>query len=194
MKNASFLELKENLKDLKLSTMARELESHVRQAKESGVGYDDFLLDLTIVELSTRAENRTQPPGPRRRNSPCLKTLEGFDYAAASGLDLRLIRELVRMRLYPGAAECHLPGPKRHRQDPSGDRTGYRGLQEQLPDPFHQLLRPGERADRSSGRESPATPDPAICPLRSTDLRRAGLYPLFQGRGGTPFPGHGRAS
>jgi len=93
MKNASFLELKENLKDLKLSTMARELESHVRQAKEGGVGYDDFLLDLTIVELSTRAENRLNRR-VREAKFPLLKTLEGFDYAAASGLDLRLVREL----------------------------------------------------------------------------------------------------
>ncbi len=93
MKTPSFAELKENLKELKLSTMAREVESHERQARESGVGYDDFLLDLTIAELSMRTEKRLTRR-IREAKFPLLKTLEGFDYDAASGLDLRLIREL----------------------------------------------------------------------------------------------------
>lgn len=38
MTNATFIELRENLKALTLSTMARGLESHLRQAKESGPG------------------------------------------------------------------------------------------------------------------------------------------------------------
>ena len=58
MMNATFVELRENLKALTLATMARELETQLRQAKETGPGYDEFLLEMTTVELRSRAENR----------------------------------------------------------------------------------------------------------------------------------------
>lgn len=57
MRQAS-AEFQVNLRGLTLSTMARELEVHLRQAKETGIGYDEFLLELTRVELQARAENR----------------------------------------------------------------------------------------------------------------------------------------
>ncbi len=41
------MELQANLKALTLSTMARNLDGFVRQAQETGTGYDEFLLDLT---------------------------------------------------------------------------------------------------------------------------------------------------
>jgi len=118
MKTPSFAELKENLKELKLSTMAREVESHERQARESGVGYDDFLLDLTIAELQMRTEKRLTRR-IREAKFPLLKTLEGFDYDAASGLDLRLIRELSGCDYTREGRNVLFRGPQRHRQDPS---------------------------------------------------------------------------
>lgn len=93
MNSGTFIELRENLKALTLSTMVRGLESHLRQAKESGPGYDEFLLDLTNAELGARAENRLNRR-VREAKFPLLKILEGFDYNAASGIDIRLIREL----------------------------------------------------------------------------------------------------
>jgi DNA replication protein DnaC len=94
MMTATMVELRENLKILSLSTMARDLEAKIRQAKESGPGYDEFLLELTTAELQARAENRL---GRRVREAkfPLLKTLEGFDFAAVPDLDLRVIRELA---------------------------------------------------------------------------------------------------
>ena len=83
----------ENLKSLKLSTMIRNLQSHLRQAKQDKLDYDEFLLNLTEVEVRVRKEN-----GRKRRlrdaKFPLLKPLEMFDFGAAKGLDARLIKEL----------------------------------------------------------------------------------------------------
>ena len=85
--------LTENLKVLKLSAMKRDLESHMRHATQEKLGYDEFLLNLTEVEVVTRKEN-----GYKRRLSearfPLIKPLETFDFGAAPDLDARLIKEL----------------------------------------------------------------------------------------------------
>jgi len=91
---ATFVELRENLKSLLLSTMARGLESHLRQAKERGPGYDEFLLDLTVAEITARTESRLSRR-IREAKFPLIKTMEGFDFAVTPELDIRLIRELA---------------------------------------------------------------------------------------------------
>ncbi len=94
MRSATIVELRENLKALNLTTTARDLETSIRQAKESGPGYDEFLLDLTTTELAVRAENRLNRR-VREAKFPLLKTLDGFDFAAVPDLDIRVIRELA---------------------------------------------------------------------------------------------------
>ncbi len=83
----------ENLKSLRLSTMTRNLQSHLRQAKQDKLGYDEFLLNLTEAEVQVRKEN-----GRKRRlqeaKFPLLKPLETFNFEAATDLDVRLIKEL----------------------------------------------------------------------------------------------------
>jgi len=54
----TIMELQANLKALNLSQIARNLEVPLRQARESGIGYDEFLLELTASELHARAESR----------------------------------------------------------------------------------------------------------------------------------------
>lgn len=85
--------LMENLKVLRLSAMKRDLDSHLRQANQDKLGYDEFLLHLTETEVLTRKEN-----GYKRRLSeakfPLIKPLETFDFDAAPELDARLIQEL----------------------------------------------------------------------------------------------------
>ncbi|MDH4203849.1 MAG: IS21-like element helper ATPase IstB [Phycisphaerae bacterium] len=86
--------LVENLKILKLSAMKRDLDSHLRQANQDKLGYDEFLLNLTETEVMTRKEN-----GFKKRLSeakfPLIKPLETFDFGAAPELDARLIQELA---------------------------------------------------------------------------------------------------
>ena len=83
----------ENLKNLKLSTTIRNLQSHFRQAKQEKLDYDEFLLNLTETEVQVRKEN-----GCKRRlreaKFPLLKPLEVFNFEAAPDLDARLIKEL----------------------------------------------------------------------------------------------------
>jgi DNA replication protein DnaC len=85
--------LMENLKILKLSAMKRDFDSHLRQANQDKLGYDEFLLNLTEAEVLTRREN-----GYKRRLAeakfPLMKPLETFDFGSAPELDARLIQEL----------------------------------------------------------------------------------------------------
>ena len=95
MSGTTLMVLKEDLKALKLSTMARLIEGHLRQAREKSIGYEEFLLELTSIELQTRAENRLKRR-IREAKFPLLKPLETFNVEAASGLDVRLFKELTR--------------------------------------------------------------------------------------------------
>ena len=88
------MELQANLKALTLSSMARNLEGLLRQAKETGTGYDEFLLDLTRAELQARAESRLNRLIKESR-FPLLKPMETFDLAAVPDLDIRLLRDLA---------------------------------------------------------------------------------------------------
>jgi DNA replication protein DnaC len=94
MKVGALMELQANLKMLKLSTMARDLESFVRQARETGIGYDEFLLNLIVAELQGRSESRLNRR-IRESKFPLLKPIETFDLAATPELDIRLFRELA---------------------------------------------------------------------------------------------------
>ncbi len=83
----------ENLKKLRLSTMIRNLESLIRQAKQEQLSYEEFLLNLSEAEVQTRQEN-----GRKRRlreaKFPILKPMETFKFDAAPELDVRLVKEL----------------------------------------------------------------------------------------------------
>lgn len=85
--------LNENLKALRLSTMMRNLKGYLRQAKQDKLSYEEFLLNLTEIEVQVRKEN-----GRKRRlreaKFPLLKPLEGFNFDAAADLDARLIKDL----------------------------------------------------------------------------------------------------
>ena len=94
MTAGTLIELRANLKALHLSSMARNLEGLLRQAKETGTNYEEFLLDLTGAELQARAENRLNR---RMKESkfPLLKPIETFDLEAVPDLDIRLFRDLA---------------------------------------------------------------------------------------------------
>jgi DNA replication protein DnaC len=94
MKTGTLIALKENMKALKLSTMALGIEAHLRQAKEASVDYDEFLLELTAVELQARSENRLNRR-MREAKFPLIKPIEAFELDAVPELDIRLFRELT---------------------------------------------------------------------------------------------------
>lgn len=94
MKEGTTIVLDQNLKDLNLRIMLESYPTVVRDAKESGISYEEFLLSLTDVELRIRGENRLKRRIKEAR-FPLLKTFEAFDFDAATGLDVRLIRDLM---------------------------------------------------------------------------------------------------
>lgn len=85
--------LTDNLKKLRLSSMIRNLESLIRQAKQEKLSYEEFLLNLSEAEVQTRQEN-----GRKRRlreaKFPILKPMETFQFDVAPELDVRLMKEL----------------------------------------------------------------------------------------------------
>ena len=94
MNELTLFELKANLKDLKLAAMRAEVESQLRHASETGIGYDDFLLELTALESESRAANRLKIR-IREAKFPQLKSLESFYLEAVPELDIRMFRELI---------------------------------------------------------------------------------------------------
>jgi DNA replication protein DnaC len=82
-----------NLKELNLATMLKHFEESVRQSSESKASYEEFLLNLTEIELGVRKENGRQRR-IREANFPLLKPLETFNFSAAPELDVRFIKEL----------------------------------------------------------------------------------------------------
>jgi DNA replication protein DnaC len=94
MKTGALIELQANLKALNLSCMAYNLDGSLRQAKESGIGYDEFLIELTAAELQSRAQNSLNRR-IREAKFPLLKSIESFDLSAVPELDIRLFRDLA---------------------------------------------------------------------------------------------------
>jgi DNA replication protein DnaC len=83
----------ENLKKLKLSTMIRDLEGLIRQAKQEKLSYEEFLLNLSDAEVQARQENGRKIR-LREAKFPILKPMETFQFEAAPELDVRLMKEL----------------------------------------------------------------------------------------------------
>jgi DNA replication protein DnaC len=94
MTTGALIELQANLKALNLSGMARNLEGSLRQARESGISYDEFLIELTAAELQVRTENSLNRR-IREAKFPLLKPIETFDLTAVPELDIRLFRDLA---------------------------------------------------------------------------------------------------
>ncbi len=91
---ADALLVQHNLKALNLTNMARNLEQQLRQARDGGIDYGQFLLELTELELRIRSENREKRRLKEAR-FPLLKPLETFDFEAVPELDKRLVRDLA---------------------------------------------------------------------------------------------------
>jgi len=85
--------LTENMKSLRLSTMINNFENILRQSRESKLDYDEFLLNLTEVEIQVRKENGRKKR-IREAAFPLLKPLEAFKFESTPDIDVRLIKEL----------------------------------------------------------------------------------------------------
>jgi DNA replication protein DnaC len=91
---ATLVLLQAQLRELNLMNMARHIETHLRQARDGGTDHAQFLVELTEMELRTRAEHR-ELRRIKEARFPLLKPMELFDFESAPTLDRRLVRELV---------------------------------------------------------------------------------------------------
>jgi DNA replication protein DnaC len=93
MTEGTALLLTHHLHELKLGAMLRQYPSLVRQARETGQDYEEFLLTLAETEILTRSENRLKRR-IRDARFPLIKTFEQYQYESAPDLDRRLMEEL----------------------------------------------------------------------------------------------------
>jgi DNA replication protein DnaC len=94
MRPATEALLAEYLKQLKLTAILRVYAARAREARNAGSDYEDFLLSLIESELEARADNRLKRR-IRDARFPVIKTMEGFNFEEADGLDKRLVREMA---------------------------------------------------------------------------------------------------
>ncbi len=86
--------LENNLKKLKLFTILANLEPSLIKAHKNKINYDEFLFELTDVEVKTRADNRLKRL-IRDAKFPIIKPIETFDFNAVPDLDLNLFKGLT---------------------------------------------------------------------------------------------------
>jgi len=87
--------LKHHLKALKLPTMHGECEAVAARCASENIDHLGFLLQLCERELLER-EARAAQRRLKAARFPTVKTLEGFDFAAAAKLNKPLVLELLR--------------------------------------------------------------------------------------------------
>lgn len=87
--------LHSNLKQLRLPTMKAEFEKLAREASAANQTYEQYLLQLTELEVTARASNALTM---RIRNAhfPVEKDLESYDFSAIPSVSKQKILELAR--------------------------------------------------------------------------------------------------
>lgn len=87
--------LKSNLKHLRLPTMSREYQKLAREAAAANQTFEQYLLQLTELEVSMRHSNALVAR-MKLAGFPIEKSLEGFDFSAIPSLNKQKILELAR--------------------------------------------------------------------------------------------------
>jgi DNA replication protein DnaC len=95
---------------LKMPGLARSYETLARDARESKWTHEEYLHEVLAAELASRADSAVRD---RIRNArfPETKTLEGFDFSAAEGLDVAMVSQLARCEWVKKAENVILAGP-----------------------------------------------------------------------------------
>ncbi len=132
--------LKHHLKALKMPTMHRECEPTASRCAKENVDQLGFLLQLCERELLER-ECRAARRRLKAARFPTVKTLEGFDFAAAPKLNKPLVLELLRCEYLdrrenlllvggPGTGKTHLALALALRACQNGTRVAFATAQE----------------------------------------------------------------
>ena len=84
--------LRSNLKQLRLPTIGREFEKLAREAASSNQTFEQYLLRLTELEVTTRQSNALQAR-IKQANLPVEKDLDSFDCSAIPSLNKQKISQ-----------------------------------------------------------------------------------------------------
>ncbi len=87
--------LKSQLKQLRLPAMVQELEKLSREAAAANQNYEQFLLQLTEIELAARAA-KTLATRIKKAGFPVLKDFDTYDFTALPNLSKPRVLELAR--------------------------------------------------------------------------------------------------
>ena len=87
--------LKAQLKQLRLPAMVQELEKLSREAASANQTYEQFLLQLTAIELAARAAH-TLATRIKQAEFPVLKDFDTYDFSALPNLPKPKLLELAR--------------------------------------------------------------------------------------------------
>jgi DNA replication protein DnaC len=102
----------EYLKAFKLPAFATEYQGLVRQARDGGWDYEDFLRELLEVELRSR-EERTAKRRLKEARFPDIKTLDQLDWDALRGVSKQKVLELAICEYVTKSQDIIFTGPIR---------------------------------------------------------------------------------
>jgi DNA replication protein DnaC len=95
---------------LKMPGVARYYETLARDALASKWTYEEYLHEVLAAEVASRADSAVRHR-IRDARFPETKTLEGFDFSAAEGLDVAQVSQLARCEWVKKAENVILAGP-----------------------------------------------------------------------------------
>jgi DNA replication protein DnaC len=95
---------------LKMPGLARCYETLARDALASKWTYEEYLHEVLAAEVASRADSAVRQR-IRDARFPETKTLEGFDFSAAEGLDVAQVSQLARCEWVKKAENVILAGP-----------------------------------------------------------------------------------
>jgi DNA replication protein DnaC len=87
--------IRQNLKQLRLPTIAAEYQKLGREAAEQDRSYGQYLLQLTELEVAARSANALRARIAQAQ-FPLIKELNGFDFTAVASLNKRQALELTQ--------------------------------------------------------------------------------------------------
>jgi len=87
--------IKQNLKQLRLPTIAAEFEKLAREADQENQSCPQYLLKLTELEVATRSTNALQSR-IHQAKFPLIKELDTFDFSAIPSLNKRRVLQLTQ--------------------------------------------------------------------------------------------------
>jgi len=93
--NSSLKELSELLKELSLTTIARDIQDLLTQAEMNGPGYSQFLHNLLLTEKSARTDRKTFRNLNRSKLGIGPVDFKGFDFTARPKLPPGVVKELL---------------------------------------------------------------------------------------------------